>query len=649
MAPSLAWPALWAWLAHTAVPSPVPVTAVVPPVDVEAPALADPASEAAPESPLRRDATGQLTVVEASPRRGEALDVAGLLAAVPGINFSDAGGFGQARRLSLRGAASNGVLVLLDGAPLSLNGGGADLSRVPLAAVERVEVLRGGGGRYAPGALGGVVNVVTRTAARGESGVRAGASLMAGAFDTQSAELHGEAGLGGGEAMLLLHGGRSRGNFSYRFDDRPTWDGNASVVRERENNQSRHGGALLRYRREVGGWSGDGLVELLAEDRGLAGTVQNPTPDAQQATGRLFATVRASRLLGAGRLLSFRAHGMDERSTFRGGMFGAGLEQRQVQAGLEGTLELSLGSAHQFSASVQVGAEGVEVSTEARARGWGRLGALLVDDIQWGAFTVSPSVRVDQSGPFTTFSPKLGAGARLPLGLELRANAGQSARAPSFSELYVVQGTLLPNAALRPERGLVADAGVGQQLEKGRWNVAGYHALYEDLIAYELYPPFLAKPFNFAAARAYGVEADGEWRPAPWLSAAAGYTLTLSENLRDDPRYYGRELPYRPRHRAWGRVVGGPEWLKGRAELLAQSGQVVNRAATVVLPARAFVNVGVSATPLRGPDVTVSAELKNLLDVQGADLDGYPLPGRAAYVTVSIALDAGRRRDEGRP
>jgi len=146
------------------------------------------------------------------------------------------------------------------------------------------------------------------------------------------------------------------------------------------------------------------------------------------------------------------------------------------------------------------------------------------------------------------------------------------------------------------------------------------------------------------------LEADGEARPAQWLAVQVGYTLTFTENLRDDPRYHGRELPYRPRHRAYGRVVGGPAWLTGRAEVLAQSGQVVNRAATVTLPARAFLNVGVMALPWASPEVTVGAELKNLMDVQGSDLDGYPLPGRAAYLTLNVALDAGqRKRGEARP
>ncbi len=63
-------------------------------------------------------------------------------------------------------------------------------------------------------------------------------------------------------------------------------------------------------------------------------------------------------------------------------------------------------------------------------------------------------------------------------------------------------------------------------------------------------------------------------------------------------------------------------------------------ASPLSLPARAFVNVGLTARPWKDPLVTLSVELKNLLDVQTQDLDGYPLPPRSVFFTVGIAWDA---------
>jgi vitamin B12 transporter len=204
----------------------------------------------------------------------------------------------------------------------------------------------------------------------------------------------------------------------------------------------------------------------------------------------------------------------------------------------------------------------------------------------------------------------------------------------------VVQGTMLPNADLRPERALTGDVGAQWKHDKARVSVTGFLSLYEDLISYEYYPPNLARPYNFQAARVAGLEVEGQLTPWKWLEASASYTYLDTQNQKDDPRYYLKALPFRPAHRLHARVAGGPDWLKARAELLFQSSQFTNRTETLVIPARAFVNVGLTARPFKQPLVTVSAEVKNLLDTQTQDLDGYPLPPRSVFFTLGFGWDA---------
>lgn len=68
--------------------------------------------------------------------------------------------------LSLRGLGGGRTLILIDGrrAPISpQTGEGQDLNTIPLAAVERVEILTDGASAiYGADALGGVVNIITR-------------------------------------------------------------------------------------------------------------------------------------------------------------------------------------------------------------------------------------------------------------------------------------------------------------------------------------------------------------------------------------------------------------------------------------------------------------------------------------------------------
>jgi iron complex outermembrane receptor protein len=68
---------------------------------------------------------------------------------------------------NLRGQGSNATLILLNGrrvASHGLNGGQVDLNQIPMAAVERIEILKdGASATYGTDAVGGVINFILRT------------------------------------------------------------------------------------------------------------------------------------------------------------------------------------------------------------------------------------------------------------------------------------------------------------------------------------------------------------------------------------------------------------------------------------------------------------------------------------------------------
>ncbi|MET0387826.1 MAG: TonB-dependent receptor [Polyangiales bacterium] len=77
------------------------------------------------------------------------------------------GAFGTSS-INLRGLGAAATLVLVNGRRLVPSGGGsgdnfADIGLIPLAAIDRIEVLKGGGSAiYGADAVGGVVNIITR-------------------------------------------------------------------------------------------------------------------------------------------------------------------------------------------------------------------------------------------------------------------------------------------------------------------------------------------------------------------------------------------------------------------------------------------------------------------------------------------------------
>lgn len=590
----------------------------------------------APESPTERDPTGMVTLIPVAQRRTQVQEASELLALAPSLELREGGGLGQAQQLTLRGASSLGVRVMLDGIPLEGAGGVADLSLLPLPLIERIEIARGpSGARYGGGALGGVVNLVT--VAPGPSPT-ASAQLSAGSFGSALGQVDVAGPLGGGEALLLVHGQRSDGDFHYPLELLPSLPNGPVVDRTRENNRAGMGGALAKYRRRLGAFDVSGMADFLSLSRGLAGTAQNPTPHAHEATWRALGSVRASRDFDSGLTLTARASFTREHSRFDGGLSVAG-EQTFDTLGAEATARLPVGL-QAFTATVDAGRDALTSMASSQSPSWGRVGAMLEDDALLFAqrLAVSASARVDRAGQFVGVSPKLGATVFLPAGFELHANAGLTYRPPSFLELYVPQGTLLPNPDLQPEEARSLDLALVRGVGAGRVSAGGFVSDYRNLISYELYAPFLAKPYNFAGARVMGLELEGTLVPAPWLSVDGSYTLTGSRNLRDDPRYYGKVLPYQPTHRLGARIELGPERVRGFAALLYTSSQFTNRAQTQTLDPAARVDLGVSAQLTRTPALTATVALKNVTDVHTFGFDGYPLPGRAAFATLAIAL-----------
>lgn len=112
-------------------------------------------------SPLLIDGLEVLSRTEIS--ESSSRDVAELLDNINGIYVQESGQKGGESRISIRGCDPRHVLILLDGHKINNSSGGqANLSEIPLEAVDRIEIYKGGGSaRFGGQGMGGVINILT--------------------------------------------------------------------------------------------------------------------------------------------------------------------------------------------------------------------------------------------------------------------------------------------------------------------------------------------------------------------------------------------------------------------------------------------------------------------------------------------------------
>lgn len=132
-----------------------------------------------------------VTVITAEEiQRSGASTTQAVLARAVGISFSDQQGFGLASdgTLNMRGVVNSSrtnALVLVDGVRQNrITGDEVHWQSIPVGHIERIEIIRGGGGLiYGEGALAGVINIITTQA--GEQPMEVDAGIEVGSFGWQ--------------------------------------------------------------------------------------------------------------------------------------------------------------------------------------------------------------------------------------------------------------------------------------------------------------------------------------------------------------------------------------------------------------------------------------------------------------------------------
>lgn len=554
-----------------------------------------------------------------------ASDLAGVLALVPGVETQ--GGHPVGTGVYLQGLGSERVLVLVDGEPVvGRIGGEIDLSRLPVADAERVEVVKGPQSTlYGSEAMGGVINLVTRAP---EPGAPAGGvQLTGGSRGRRDGVAHARASLGAFDGNV--RGGVRDVDLVPGQDAPPDagtrrWDANARLGWQ----------ASPALRVEGGGW-------LVEESQHWRTGQLYQFADNRQWSGRLGAawTAGAHRLAPSLYVAGFE-HGLSRAS----GPDPVGGGDRETQRLAEAALRYSGGAG---ALTVDGGAEFRREWTESdRITGSAR-DASTVDAYGQGTWTAGavrlvPGVRVSHSERWGQhWTPRLAMVWRPVPALALRASAGTGYRAPAFKELYMeflndaAGYTVRGNPDLRPESSASVSAGAEWAGQRTYVRASAFRTEFDDFIETVLddsaSTPSLSlyRYRNVARGRTQGVEvqsgavlgslrADAGWS---WLGTRDAST---GRPLLGRPEHAGRlALAYA---RASGLRLGVAASYTGRApEGEDEDGALVWRGAFTRVDLRA------SHTLPRGLGLAVGVD-----NLAGSGPEGWPgFTGRTLNLTLS--------------
>ncbi len=613
------------------------------------------------QAPVRTEVIDQQEI-----RRTGAITLKDALENVPGLHLTDVHGK-SGFQLSLQGFTGDQVLVLIDGLPLtSSTGSTTDLGQYLLAAVDRIEVVKGpASALYGSAAMGGVVNVITRPIRPGWSG------RIEGDIGTRAHQNASGRRLDAAVRHLLVatEGGSER--WRWRVAGDGLRDGGFS---ENPDAWPLRGDRIER-RQFVGRgeWLPLAGIRLFVEgstyredDEQRYDLLVPPRRVPQRKTEDIF---RDRWVFGTEtRIRDWRARAalVDERyrSESIESSNGVAVNRRDADLDLR-HLSLQLDAPPWHRQLWQVGADwrhdrlgqGVNgVSEVDSATGVTRESHELYAQNNWlysDAGELIAGLRWQRDSDFGDHAvPRLGIRQQLrrigDWGVTLRASVGQGYRVPNLKERHFLFDhsslgyVVLGNPDLRPERSTGSQIGLTlARDERVSLDVNAFHHRISDLIQVDTgssdflfgVPAFRYR--NVSRARATGLETGVRWRQRPGLDWRAAYTRTRTRDLDT-----GLELTRRPRDIL--RV--GVDWLASERTTVAvrwrwQSDELVDSASQGRSPSWSSLDVIVQRA-LDGNLVAI-AGVRNLFDRQRDFADPNdlsPREGRLVWLGLRYAF-----------
>ncbi len=581
-------------------------------------------------------------------QRQQIRHAADALRSLPGVSVNQAGSFGAQTQIRIRGAEGNHTLVLIDGIEANATATGEfDFSDLAAEDIERIEVIRGPqSGLYGSHALGGVVNIITRTR-RGP--LQATAFGEGGSFDT--------ANIG-----ATVSGGDEKGYGAVTVSRFETDGFNVAPFGNEDDGATLNSVSAKAGVKLFPNFSLDGTLRAASksgdrdDDGGLPGQLATQVDSLSTFDTDLFlAGVEATLDTFDGKWVhkwrgQYNETDRGDLSVSEFGAFPFDNLSKDRKAQYLSTILVStpgfLKAEHKFTGMLEARQEGFTPSFDNISRKRDQVSAVgEYRGVYFQNLTLEAAVRNDdndEAGVFTTW--RTGGSLVVPnTPFRAHASAGTAVKYPTlFEQFGVIPSSFLPNPDLIAEESFGWDAGLETTLARGKlvFDVTYFDQDLQNEIATLFLPNFLSTVVNLEDdSRREGVEVGVTLKPYDWLHLAGAYTYLDAF----DPT--GLTEIRRPRHAGRADVT----WLFGQGRGNVRLSAIYNgetKDLAFLLPQFAetlvtlddYVLLRLAAAYKLTERVELFGRVENLLDDDYQEVFGFETAGVAAYGGLRVTL-----------
>jgi vitamin B12 transporter len=579
------------------------------------------------------DVLGDVTVItEQEIRQAGQTSLAELLSAQPGLEISHNGGIGKDSDVYIRGANSTHSLILVDGMRISsATRGTTALQHLPLAQIERIEILRGpASSLYGADAIGGVIQIFTKSP---QGAPRVNAAIGLGTYGT----VIGEAGIGGRieNTSFSLQAGSIKTNGFSAIANPTASTYNPDDDGYRNFNISGKVAQHFDDRHEIG------ATAFISEgrnffDSGNNSNVSNPSRrfnfysdqtlssftlySKNQFTDRWLSTLRVGRSIDD--LMSLNRNTPNTLTTRS--LFKTTQDQYSWQNDIATPIGLLTLGAERIEQEVKstTNFAVTERSIDSWLAGW---------LTEFGNHRLQLNFRNDDNSQFGDHTTgAINYGFQITQNWRASAGYGTAFNAPTFNQLYApLANSFIGNPTLKPEKAHNREIGLHYAAEKHQASAIYYQNKVTDLIVNTGSP--VQRPVNISEADLSGLTLtyQGEW---------AGLNLGASADLqRPEDDATGNMLPRRAKKHATlslSKQLG--DWEIG-SSLEGSSRRFNNAANTPAMEMDGYTIANVFANYRINRDWSLSARVNNVFDRDYELAKNFGTPGTNALLTLRYA------------